>query len=77
MREVTAAEGNAEPGRVWLRSEVPNYWNERKRIIEILRYLARLQNTIPAWEGDAKSAEILAGAIDNDLRDQITLGESV
>ena len=42
IREVTAAEGNAEPGRVWLRSEVPNYWNERKRIIEILRYLARL-----------------------------------
>jgi adenine-specific DNA methylase len=66
IREVTAAEGNAEPGRVWLRNEVQNYWNERKRIIEILRYLARLEVTISAWETDGKSAALLAGAVDND-----------
>src|SRR5205823_2046913 len=66
VREVTASEGNAEPGRIWLRSEVPNYWNERKRIIEILRYLARLEVTIAAWESDGKSASTLAGAVDND-----------
>jgi len=66
VREVTAAEGNAEPGRVWLRSEIQNYWNERKRIIEVLLYLARLEVTIPAWERDGKSAALLAGAVDND-----------
>jgi hypothetical protein len=76
VREVTAGEGNAEPGRIWLRTEVPNYWNERKRIIEVLKYLARLQHTIPAWEIDAKSASTLEGAINNDsdARDQITTG---
>jgi putative DNA methylase len=66
VREVTSADGNAEPGRIWLHSEVKNYWNERKRIIEILRYLARLEHTIPAWEIDGKSATTLAGAVDND-----------
>lgn len=66
VREVTAAEGDAEPGRIWLRTEVPNYWNERKRIIEVLRYLARLEHTIPAWEIDGRSAGTLAGAVEND-----------
>ncbi|RFC43017.1 MAG: hypothetical protein DVB23_002842 [Verrucomicrobia bacterium] len=33
--------------------------------IKILRYLARLEHSVPAWESDAKAAHILAGAVEN------------
>ena len=33
--------------------------------LEILRYLARLEHSVPAWESDAKAAHILAGAVEN------------
>jgi adenine-specific DNA methylase len=66
VREVAASdEGSAEPGLLWLREEVPDFWANRKAVLEILRYLARLEHTVPNWESDAKAAHILAGAVEN------------
>lgn len=66
VKEVAAGdESKAEPGLLWLREEVPNFWANRKTVLEILRYLNRLEHTIPAWEPDARAARILAGAVEN------------
>jgi putative DNA methylase len=66
IKEVAASqEGSAEPGLVWLRNEVKNFWANRKAILELLRYLSRLEHTVPAWEADAKAARVLAGAVEN------------
>lgn len=66
VREVAASDdGNAEPGLLWLREEVADFWANRKAVLEILRYLARLEHTVPNWESDAKAAHVLAGAVEN------------
>ncbi|CAN5217680.1 DUF1156 domain-containing protein [soil metagenome] len=67
IRESVRAEGDALPGRSWLRTErSATYWAERKTALEILRYLARLEHTLPTWNQDARAAAALAGAIAND-----------
>lgn len=66
IREITAADQGAEPGRAWLKAEVKDYWAHRKTLIAILQYLSRFENTLPTWEQDAKSASLLAGALEND-----------
>jgi len=49
-----------------LRSEVRDYWQQRRLIIEILKYLGTMEYKIPHWDKDAKAATLLAGAVDND-----------
>ncbi|MEI6035215.1 MAG: DUF1156 domain-containing protein [Verrucomicrobiae bacterium] len=67
VKEVTAAEGDTSPGRAWLRTELAaKYWPQRKTLIEVLKFLIRLEHTIPAWEKDGASARLLAGAVEND-----------
>ena len=67
VKEVTAAEGSTTPGRQWLRTELADrYWQNRKTILEILHYLARLEHTVARWDQDAASARLLAGAVEND-----------
>lgn len=59
---------DAREGLNWLHIEVSDYWNQRKSIIAILKYLSRL-NHIPHmthWEKDADAARRLAGAVEND-----------
>ena len=47
VKEVTAAEGSTAPGRQWLRTELGDrYWQNRKTILEVLKYLARLEHTL-------------------------------
>ena len=54
-------------GRDWLRREVPNYWDRRVTIVELLRYLAVSPGpAMPHWERDSAAAELLAGLIVND-----------
>ena len=56
-------------GRSWFRNELQGrYWEQRKALIEILRYLARFEINagMPQWKGDAHTALLLAGALDND-----------
>ena len=56
-------------GRNWFRNELQNrYWEQRKTLVEILRYLARFEINagMPQWKGDAHAALLLAGALEND-----------
>lgn len=68
VREV-ARTGETETGRNWFRNELKErYWNQRKALVEILKYFARLEMNrgMPEWAQDAKAARLLAGAIAND-----------
>ncbi|MDN5331488.1 MAG: putative methylase [Tepidanaerobacteraceae bacterium] len=55
-------------GRNWLKNELPNYWNQRNTIIEILEYISALGNieTMPHWKEEAKYARLLAELVKND-----------
>jgi adenine-specific DNA methylase len=59
-------EGDAQAGRMWLRNEVEGYWSHRKKLIEILEYLAAMGRASEYWEDDAKAARLVAGAVEND-----------
>ncbi|HHW57332.1 MAG TPA: DUF1156 domain-containing protein [Clostridia bacterium] len=55
-------------GRNWLKNELPNYWNQRSIIVEILEYISALGNieTMPHWKEEAKYARLLAELVKND-----------
>ncbi|MCS3953029.1 anti-phage-associated DUF1156 domain-containing protein [Salinibacter ruber] len=57
---------DAQAGRLWLRNELPDYWGNRKKLIEILKYLASMESVSEHWEEDAKAARLVAGAVEND-----------
>ncbi len=57
---------DAQAGRLWLRNELPDYWGNRKKLIEILGYLASMESVSEHWEEDAKAARLVAGAVEND-----------
>ncbi|MDT4292343.1 anti-phage-associated DUF1156 domain-containing protein [Methylomonas sp. MO1] len=63
----TVTKENAREGVNYLVAEVSDFWGNRKKIIEILRYLQRLAHIdhMPHWETDAEAAQTLAGAIEN------------
>ncbi len=63
----TVTKENAREGVNYLVAEVSDFWGNRKKIIEILRYLNRLAHIdhMPHWETDAEAAQTLAGAIEN------------
>ncbi len=65
IREVVRSE-EVSSGKNWLRNEVLDYWNQRKTLIEIFKYLAMVGNTIPHWAKDADVSRLLAGAVEND-----------
>jgi len=52
---------------VYLVAKVTDYWGNRKKIMDILRYLNRLAHShhMLHWEVDAGAAQTLAGAIEN------------
>jgi putative DNA methylase len=56
---------NVVAGVNWLRTELPDFWNLRARLIELLDYLARLSIDRPMahWKNDSHAAELLAGAL--------------
>jgi len=63
----TVTKENAREGVVYLVAEVTDYWGNRKKIMEILRYLNCLAHIdhMLHWEVDAEAAQTLAGAIEN------------
>ena len=63
----TVSKENAQEGVNYLRTEVKDFWGNRKKIMEILRYLNRLAHIdhMTQWEADAEAAQTLAGAIEN------------
>ena len=63
----TVTKENAREGVNYLNTELSDFWGNKKKIIEILRYVNRLAHTdhMPHWEADAEAAQTLAGAIEN------------
>jgi len=64
----TVKKESVQEGLSYLKVELPDYWNIRKRALEILRYLSRLEHIpdLPHWQKDAEAARLLAGAVEND-----------
>jgi len=64
----TVNKETVQEGLNYLKVEVPNYWDDRKRALEILRYLSRLEHIphLSHWKKDAEAARVLAGAVEND-----------
>jgi hypothetical protein len=65
MREVVRT-GEVKAGKNWLRTEVQDYWQQRKQLLEILRYLSTMDLKLPHWQEDTRAAKLLAGAVEND-----------
>jgi putative DNA methylase len=57
-----------QDGLNWLRTELPDYWSNRERIVHILGYLAALEHVsaMKRWRKDGHAAALLAGAVRND-----------
>ncbi|CAG0961938.1 hypothetical protein METP2_00848 [Methanosarcinales archaeon] len=56
-------------GKIWLRTELgQQYWNKRREIIELLRYLTGIgmSTSMAHWKKDADAARLLVGAVEND-----------
>ena len=59
---------DAAAGRAWLHSELPGYWNERRKILEVLSFIASLEyiDSMPVWKDDARYARFLHELVKND-----------
>nr|WP_207636698.1 anti-phage-associated DUF1156 domain-containing protein [Desulfurispora thermophila] len=74
LRNVLAAlhqaikEEDTLKGRNWLKNELPNYWQQRNMIIEILNYISTLEHidTMSHWQEEAGYARLLAELVKND-----------
>ena len=64
----TVSKETVQEGLNYLKVEVPDYWSIRKRALEVLRYLSRLEHIphLSHWKKDAEAARVLAGAVEND-----------
>lgn len=71
---LAGGETGAPAGFNYLKTELPDYWAQRERIIALLDYLAGLGrvSTMPQWAeaanrtADGRAAGLLAGAVRND-----------
>jgi hypothetical protein len=59
-------EQGPQAARAYLRQELPDYWSHRAAIIGLLRYLRATPAHLPHWQLDAKAAQLLLGAVEND-----------
>ncbi|MBP1464509.1 hypothetical protein EYB53_002190 [Candidatus Chloroploca sp. M-50] len=54
----------------WLKTELPDYWPNREKLVHILEYLAAVgqcqHNAALEWSADAAVAAVVAGAVRND-----------
>jgi len=62
----TRKEELPQAGRNWLYNEMPDYWNQRERIILLLKFIVRTCASMEHWGDDIKAARLLAGYIEND-----------
>ena len=55
-------------GLNYLKTELPDYWNQRTKIIDILEFVSHLRNVgaMEHWRKDAEAATLLAGAVRHD-----------
>jgi len=74
LRNVLAAlhqaikEEDTIKGRNWLKNELPNYWNQRNTIVEILNYISSLEHheSMSHWKEEARYARLLSELVKND-----------
>ncbi len=57
---------NAQSGKTWLRTELPDYWGQRQTLIEIFKYLETMGIKLEHWHQDSGAASLLRGALEND-----------
>ena len=64
----TVSKEDVREGLNYLKVEVANYWSDRKRALEVLRHISRLEHIphLSHWKKDAEAARVLAGAVEND-----------
>ena len=65
IREIVRI-GEAQQGKTWLKTEIKDYWTQRKNIIEILKFLSAMGQRTSHWKTDADAAKLLEGAVEND-----------
>jgi hypothetical protein len=64
VREAVSSEDPLQ-GRTWLQNEMPDDWNQRRALAEVLRYLSRGGEHLPGWKEVARAAALAAGAVEN------------
>jgi hypothetical protein len=62
----TVINDDPKKGKQFLRDEVKDYWNHRQKLIALSRYIQNFGSRIEHWQQDAKGANLLAGALEND-----------
>lgn len=62
----TVTDDDPKKGKQFLRDEVKDYWNHRQKLIALSRYIQNFGSRIEHWQQDAKGANLLAGALEND-----------
>jgi len=62
----THTEDSPRSGRQWLYAELHDYWNNRQRIIHLLRYLETRCEGIEHWQDDVAATRVLRGFVAND-----------
>ena len=64
---VTGRDRDPKSGRSYLKQELPNYWDQRQTIVQLLRFLGSKPPTgMEHWSADLESAQLVAGAVEND-----------
>ena len=55
-------------GLNWVRTELPDYWTIREKIVNLLDYITVLGRVsgMDHWKKDAEAANLLSGAVRND-----------
>jgi len=59
---------NVQNGKNWLRNELPDYWNKRELVVEILNFISTLDkySNMTHWSSEARYARLLAELVRND-----------
>ena len=67
VHQITRSDETAS-GLNWLKTELPDYWNVRDKILHILDFLAKLDKVagMEHWNKDSEAARLLYGAVRND-----------
>jgi len=63
----TSEDDDPQPGRDYLKQELPDYYDRRQTILSLLDYLSKKPSaTMEHWKKDAEGAHLLMGAIQED-----------
>lgn len=60
------ADRDPKDAREYLKRNLPNYWNDRQTILELLRYLQSTAHDLPHWSTDLHATRLLLGSVEGD-----------